>query len=53
MGKLYRKVIRFAFSFIVMVFLTNNKVFASGGSWIRSGDQWWYKHSDGSYTVSD
>ena len=20
--------------------------------WIRSGDRWWYRHSDGSYTVN-
>lgn len=25
----------------------------TGGTWIPSGGQWWYRHSDGSYTKSD
>ena len=24
----------------------------SSGSWIKSGNRWWYKHSDGSYTTN-
>ena len=29
---------------------------ASGGivyGWIQSGNRWWYRHTDGTYTVSD
>lgn len=27
-------------------------VFADTGRWIKSGDRWWYRHSDSSYTTN-
>ena len=44
------------FTSIVMaaaILLSSFSAFAATGRWIKSGERWWYRHSDASYTTNN
>jgi len=55
-GKMIMKSSKRLAAFILCFIIAMSGVipaFAAGGKWVKSGNRWWYRHADSSYTTDD